>query len=209
MNISPQNTTSETVRSLPQWRLWLPLILQTALIIIVPAPLVYTHITGKTVVLQTLPVDPYDLMRGYSVNLSYDISRPLNLANLPGWKSSLKSTNDQSFSDYLADHKVVYVTLQAPDDSTSGQPKPWKPVAISQDYPTALKPNQIAIKGHANGFVKYGLETYYMPENRRNEVNANIQQNQLKNPGVVEVKIDAQGNAVPVTLWVGDRAYHF
>jgi len=208
-NITPANTTVETGRSLPQWRFWLPLVLQTVLIASVPAQAIFTQLTGKTAILQTAPVDPYDLMRGYSVTLSYDISRTDNLKSLPGWKTLPKDpySSDQ---DYLAENTIVYVILQAPADNSSSRPKPWKPVAVSRDRPAALKPNQIALKGRANfRSLQYGLETYYMPESRRDEVNDNIQRNQRKNPGVVEVKVDAQGNAVPLTLWVGDRRYSF
>ncbi|MGV0024567.1 GDYXXLXY domain-containing protein [Phormidesmis priestleyi] len=207
-NTTPENTIVET-RSLRQWRFWLPLVLQTVLIASVPAQAIHTHLTGKTAILQTAPVDPYDLLRGYSVTLSYDISQANNLKSLPGWKTLPKNTSYSGSQDYLAEDTIVYVTLQAPADTTSDRPKPWKPVAISGNRPD-LKPNQIVIKGRSKyGGIQYGLETYYMPESRRDEVNDNIQQNQRKNPGVVEVKIDAQGNAVPLTLWVGDRRYSF
>ncbi|KAM3089787.1 GDYXXLXY domain-containing protein [Phormidesmis sp. 146-35] len=209
-NPTPANPTVETAHPLPQWRFWLPLVLQTVLIASVPAQAVYTHLTGRTAVLQTAPVDPYDLMRGYSVTLNYDISRTDNLKSLPGWKSLPKNSNYSSTQDYLAEDTIVYVTLQAPANNSANRPKPWKPVAVSGDRPANLKPNQIALKGRSQyGSLQFGLETYYMPESRRDEVNDNIQQNQRKNPGVVEVKIDAQGNAVPLTIWVGDRRYSF
>ena len=73
-------------KRLPAWRLWVPLLLQIGLIAAVPATAVYTFMTGKTVVLQTAPVDPYDLLRGYYQVLSYDISDRTNLEKLPGWK---------------------------------------------------------------------------------------------------------------------------
>ena len=73
-------------KRLPAWRMWVPLLLQIGLIAAVPATAVYTFITGKTVVLQTVPVDPYDFLRGYYQVLSYDISARTNLQKLPGWK---------------------------------------------------------------------------------------------------------------------------
>ncbi|NET14750.1 MAG: GDYXXLXY domain-containing protein, partial [Okeania sp. SIO1H6] len=42
------------------WRFILPLTVQLALILSIPAQAIYTTITGRTVVLQTVPVDPYD-----------------------------------------------------------------------------------------------------------------------------------------------------
>ncbi|MEO9124284.1 MAG: GDYXXLXY domain-containing protein, partial [Microcoleus sp.] len=82
----PSFTLSPAAKRLPAWRLWVPLLLQIGLITAVPATAVYTLVTGKTVVLQTAPVDPYDFLRGYYQVLSYDISDPRNLEKLPGWK---------------------------------------------------------------------------------------------------------------------------
>ncbi|HAA32846.1 MAG TPA: membrane-anchored protein, partial [Cyanobacteria bacterium UBA8553] len=67
----------------PIWRFWVPLLFQTILILAVPAQALYTQLTGKTVILQTVPVDPYELLRGYSQTLRYDISRQDNLRKLP------------------------------------------------------------------------------------------------------------------------------
>ena len=74
----------ETRSPLPLWRFAVPLLLQIGLVLVPPAQSVYTHITGKTVILQTIPVDPYDPLRGYSQTLSYDISRLETLKKLPG-----------------------------------------------------------------------------------------------------------------------------
>lgn len=202
-------TITETDKSTPGWRLWVPLMLQIALIATVPAQAIYTHLTGKTAILQMAPVDPYDLLRGYSIDLSYDISRPTNLKSLPGWNTLPKAPNRPE-QIYLVEGSSLYVILQAPAQPGSGRPNSWSPVAVSRDRPTSLQLNQVAIKGRVRyGAIRYGLETYYMPESQRAEVNRNIQQNQGKKLGVVEVKVDAQGNAVPLTLWVGDRDYRF
>ena len=75
--------TPESPRPISIWRFWAPLLFQTALILAVPAQAVYTQLTGKTVILQTIPVDPYELLRGYSQTLRYDISIQDNLRKLP------------------------------------------------------------------------------------------------------------------------------
>lgn len=188
---------------LSSWRFWVPIALQTVLIAAIPAQAVYTHLTGKTVILQTAPVDPYDLLRGYSVTLSYDISRADNLKSLPGWRTPPKTLNSQS-------DVGIFVILQAPAETASARPRPWKPVAVSYNRP-AVKPNQIALKGRMNNYswVEYGLESYYIPESERQEIDDTIRETQRKQPGVVEVKVDSQGNAVPVSLWLNDRNYRF
>ena len=195
---------------LPIWRLWVPLLLQTGLILASPAQPFYTQITGKTVILQTAPVDPYDPIRGYSQTLSYDISRVENLHRLLGWKELSKGSKQ---NNYLPSGTTFYVILEAPVANESQPPKPWKPVGVKSNRPTSLPANQIALKGKSTGnSIEYGLETYYMPESRRDEINQDINQTQRgRQPQsfVVEVKVDTQGRAVPISLWVSKRNYRF
>ena len=207
-------------KRLPAWRMWVPLLLQIGLIAAVPAPSVYTFITGKTVVLQTVPVDPYDFVRGYSQALSYNISDRTNLQKLPGWKDLPGETTPcpPGVTCPQNTHNVYrktsfYVILEAPKAATNpGRPQAWKPVRVSLENPVNLPANQIAIKGKYNGFLmEYGLETYYMPENEREKVNQEIREAQTnqRQSFLVEVKVDKTGHAVPVSLWVRDRNYRF
>ena len=207
-------------KRLPAWRMWVPLLLQIGLIAAVPAPSVYTFITGKTVVLQTVPVDPYDFLRGYSQALSYNISDRTNLQKLPGWKDLPGETTPcpPGVTCPQNTHNVYrktsfYVILEAPKAATNpGRPQAWKPVRVSLENPVNLPANQIAIKGKYNGFLmEYGLETYYMPENEREKVNQEIREAQTnqRQSFLVEVKVDKTGHAVPVSLWVRDRNYRF
>jgi uncharacterized membrane-anchored protein len=212
----------------PGWRLWLPLAFQTALILAVPAQDAYTYATGKTVTLQTLPVDPYDLLRGYSQTLRYTISDRNTLSKLPGgdW---LTQPQPQMTS--------LYVILEAAQTTPTTPPQPWKPIRVSRDRPQQLPPNQVALEGQFNGWeVIYGLETYYMPEDQREQINQGIREAQIapataptaapttaptasprpdgapapnRQPFVVDVKVDAVGNSVPMSLWVRDRNYRF
>lgn len=207
---------SQLPERLPAWRLWVPLLLQTGLILAAPAQPFYTQLTGKTVVLQTIPVDPYDPLRGYSQTLNYDISRLENLRRLPGWKDLVgqqagkKSINSPPSSDYLATGTRLYVILEAPASAPSQPAKAWKPVRVSSERPTSLPANQIALKGKYTGSsIEYGLETYYMPESRRAQINQDIiqaQRGRQQQSVVVEVKVDAQGRAVPISFWVSDAS---
>lgn len=222
---NPADTTNQfqlppEEKRLPAWRLWVPLLLQIGLIAAVPAPAVYTFITGKTVVLQTAPVDPYDFLRGYYQVLSYNISDRTNLQKLPGWKDlpGEKTPCPPGAACPQNTHNVYrktsfYVILEAPKAATNpDRPQAWKPVRVSLENPGNLPANQIAIKGKYNGFLmEYGLETYYMPEDEREKVNQEIseaQRNQRQS-FLVEVKVDKTGHAVPVSLWVRDRNYRF
>ncbi len=203
---SPRNSSPLTAA----WRFWLPLCLQIVLILTVPAQAVYTHLSGQTVILQTVPVDPYDLLRGYSQTLRYQVSQPDTFKNLPGGEI-IPSDNKPGRQQI-----DVYITLQAPAnaESTPGSPTPWQPVAISGNLPNNLSPNQVALRGeYYYTSIEYGLETYYFPEDRREEINSEIGQtfgnSPEERPFVVEVKVDSRGNAVVDSLWVGDRKYKF
>lgn len=199
--ISPGRT------SLPWWKFAVPLVLQTGLILAVPAQAVYTHVTGRTVILETRPVDPYDMMRGYYQTLSYKISDTNTLKKLPGWEE-IAQTNS-----YPSTSQTFYVVMAAPENPKSTlTPTPWQPIKISRDRPKDLAANQVAIQGeYINEWqILYGLETYYMPEDQRVQINNEIAEAQRQPQAfVVEIKVDRSGNSVPVSLWVRDRNYKF
>ncbi|MGF1494569.1 MAG: GDYXXLXY domain-containing protein [Microcoleaceae cyanobacterium] len=205
----PTDLKPRPIQSIKGWRFWIPLLFQLGLILAVPAAAIHTQITGKTAVLQTAPVDPYDFLRGYFQTLNYDISSLETLSTLPGWQGL--TTED---SIYLPVGTTVYVTLESPVSETaeSTSPAAWKPVAVDSERPTSLASNQIAIKGQSAGArIEYGLERYYMPEDQREIINQTIRDTQSNDPQsfVVEVKVSQNGKAIPTRLWVGDQSYQF
>ncbi len=210
------SSAQPSTKPIPVWRFVLPLLIQTGMILAIPAQAVYTHVTGKTVILQTVPVDPYDLLRGYSVILNYDISRVENLKKLPGWEELVKQSpgRDKQYAP-LGEGTKLYVILAGETPTGDGIPKAWKPVGVSPEYPSSLAANQVVLEGkHRYGSIPYGLETYYIPEDQRNQINDNISQAQRVKPGqeqpiVVEIKVDTTGHAVPISMWVRDRKYQF
>ncbi|MGB3240263.1 MAG: GDYXXLXY domain-containing protein [Geitlerinemataceae cyanobacterium] len=197
-------TSTQSSKGLSPWRLWVPLLLQTALIVAVPAHNAYTYLTGQRIVLQTIPADPYDPLQGPYQTLSYEISRWDRLQMLPGGKELFgQHQNNHHFSFYLV--------LEAPILKAVTATMPWQPVRVIAEHPTDLATHQIALKGQARGQrITYGIETYYMPEERRDRVNNDIIRVQNRgNNFVVEARVDERGNAIPVSLWVGDRNYRF
>ncbi len=202
---------------------WIAFVIQLLMMIGVPAQAIYTQLTGQSIILKTIPVDPYDPMRGYSTTLRYDISDVKLLRTLPGAKE-LPTAEDPSpdYNNYgkpnqskpriLKPGSTIYVTLeQDPSAKPSKTLQPWKATAISAKLPAQRSPEKVILKGVVNSspftsqFVDYGLETYYMPENRRDEVNAAIRDRKA----VAEIKVDAQGRGVPLKLRVGDRDFEF
>jgi len=179
------------------------LVCQAALILAIPSQALYTQVTGQTVILKTVPVDPYDLLRGYSVTLNYDISQVATLHQLPGWSEFEKQkVGDSEWSATQS----FYLVLEAPQGANTAPPLPWRAVRISRERPTNLASNQVSLQGQMKyGSVQYGLERYYIPEDQRDDINQNIsaaQGNQGTQPIVVEAKVDAQGHAVPISFWV-------
>ncbi|MEB3178435.1 MAG: GDYXXLXY domain-containing protein [Nostocaceae cyanobacterium] len=208
-------TQETSTKPMSVWRLVLPLAIQAALIMAIPAQAVYTHITGRTVILQTVPVDPYDLLRGYSQILRYDISSTDTLKKLPGWSDLAKQYPGGNEYSPLKEGTDLYVILEAQKAAGGNIPKAWKPVQVSINHPSNLTANQVALKGkYGYGSVSYGLETYYMPEDQRDKINNEIAQARPHKPGqlqpiVMEVKVDPSGKSVPVSMWVQERNYRF
>jgi uncharacterized membrane-anchored protein len=179
-------TTSRTFNSsfnASWWRFLIPLGLQLGIILIVPAQSAYTYNFGQPAVLQTLPVDPYDLLRGYSQTLSYDISQIGSLQQLPGGKD-------------LVEGQKFYVILELNIAKDKLPPNPSKVIKVTKELPSDLGSNQVALKGKIEryGQIKYGLETYYLPESQRDKINQEINDLQRNadgtRPFVVEIKVD-------------------
>ena len=176
---------------LPKQRyFWIAFGAQILLMATVPAQAIYTQMTGQSVILKTIPVDPYDPMRGYSTTLRYDISEVKLLKTLPGWKdiptivdkysiqNSIQKESKQPKPRTIKPGTTVYVTLEPDQKSSPSSVQPWKATAVSPKLSSQRSPEKVILKGVMSSqnfgnfqFVEYGLETYYMPENRRNEVN--------------------------------------
>ena len=193
---------SQPTINLAWWRFLLPFCLQFAVILTVPAKSAYTYYFGTEAIVQTIPVDPYDLLRGYSQTLRYDISNTSNLQKLPGGEN-------------VSWGKIFYLVLEINPAAAKLPPPPSRIIKITPDLPQNLPANQVALKGKVEKYdrISYGLETYYMPESQRNTINreiADLQRNsEDKIPFVVEIKVDRWGNSVPVSLWIENKKYRF
>ncbi len=205
-------TEQKSNKPLPVWRLLAPLAVQTALIMAVPAQAVYTDMTGKTVILQTAPINPNNVLQGNALALDYNISRTANLSRLPGWQTIV--AKGRGSGRRLPEGSNIYVTLQEQVSSGRGVPRAWRPLRVSSERPTSLRANQVALRGvYQDGSVNYGLETYYIPENQRQQIRNDLQAQRARRgqvpPIVVKAKVDPQGNALPISMWVRDRNYRF
>jgi uncharacterized membrane-anchored protein len=182
---------------IPAWSFWLALGAQLLLLASVPAKAIYTLNSGTTVFLQTAPVDPVDLLRGYYQTLGYEISNVNTLAKLPGTELKQSLPNGQE----------VFVTLALPP---AGKPQAAQPIAASLKYPSSIPANSVVLRGVVDrSQIKYDLEQFYMPEQQQVKVNQDIDRARQSKSLLMETKIGQDGRAVPVAIWVGDKSYRF
>jgi uncharacterized membrane-anchored protein len=206
-------TEQKANKPLPIWRLIAPLLFQVGLIMAVPLQAMYTDVTGKMVVLQTTPVEANDVLRGSSLNLDYNISRPETLRRLPGWNDWLRKNSRRGRQ--IIQGSTLYLILQERRSFDRNELQSWRPIRVSNNRPVYLSNNQVALKGnYQDGLINYGLENYFITDEQRREINndlAEIQEsrNGREEPILVRVKVDPQGNAVPMGLSIRDRNYRF
>lgn len=158
-------------------------VIQTLILIAVPARKVVTRATGKAVVLKVQPVDPYSVLSGYYATLGFDISR---VDAFP---------NARVFPD-----GAIYAVVARGDDGT------WKPAFLESHLPANLPDNRVAILGQLRGgLITYGIEEFYIPEAQRESIAEDLRKNQDK--ARVEVKVDRSGHAALERLRIEDRVY--
>lgn len=186
---------------LPYWRFLVPLAFQITIVASIAFVPLYIVLTGKTVILRTTILDPYDLLRGYSQVLNYDFSLLDNLKEIPGGQKLQESSRDLEF----------YLVFVAPDDLNAVPPQPWKPLEIVYTMPRELPPNQVAIKGRLIGGFRaiYGIEEIYIPEDQREQINRDVAAANQNQVGAVEVKVGGSGRAILRSLWIGSNRYKF
>jgi len=171
-------------------RFGLALALQLGILAVIPAGQLWIRATGQTVLLKTAPVDPYSILSGYYMTLSYEIS---SSPGLPGADKLQLKDGDE------------FWVLLAPGKGGDGV---WEAMGASASRPKA-EPGQVALRGRWRRWrgAEYGIETYYIPEDVRQAM-AEVFRNR-QDQAVVEVKIARSGSAAIVRIRAGDRTYEY
>jgi len=106
------------------------------------------HLTGQTVLLRVVPVDPRDMFRGDYVILGYEFSRP---GRIPGLPTNAYGPEWQG--------RTVYVTLAPEADGVH-----WRPDKYGLTPPTSGK----YLRGTLGrgGRLEFGIESYYVQEGK-------------------------------------------
>lgn len=180
-----------TEKRVAGWRFWLPMAFQLLIVAAVPAPQVWAHATGTTVLLRTAPVDPYDVMRGRYMRLGYADQATSKLKELPGWQAATAEAHDQLWVEF----------------APAAAGKPWQAVAVHAERPQDLPAGHAAIRGHlAGGTVDWGMDQYYVPEDAGDGIEAAMRA--APRDGIlVEARVGRNGSAVLEGLWIGGRRY--
>lgn len=139
--------------------------------------------TGKTVLLETVPVDPRDFLRGDYVVLRYKISTIV-----------LQQIQRKS---YCGQGEKVYVKLEPRE-------RFWEAVAVKTKKP--VSDNGVYLKARVKYCydekleLNYGIESYFVPEGEGKDIEKNMQGN--KSSVEVEVLVDTSGNAIIKKVFV-------
>jgi uncharacterized membrane-anchored protein len=176
------------------WAFAAAVALQLAILAAVPAPQVYTRLTGRTVILKTAPIDPYDVMSGYYVTLSYEAA---NIDRIPAEKKFSKEVGATG-----REPATVYVVLREGADGV------WAAESVHDSWPD-IPADRVVIKGLHRYWmpIEYGIERFYIPETAREAVEKDLRAN--REGARVEVKVDSFGRAALVRLLIGDRVYDY
>jgi uncharacterized membrane-anchored protein len=158
---------------------------QLLILAAVPAQKIRTRVTGKTILLKTAPVDPYSIMSGYYVVLSYEISNPAVSSEWKKWSQG---------SD-------VWVILKSDSSGISSA------VSVHDKRPP-IPDGCVVIKGKTTGWrIEYGIESYFIPEDARDKVERDFRSHSRE--AKTEVKVDSSGNAALIKLIIQDRVYEY
>jgi uncharacterized membrane-anchored protein len=128
-------------------------------------------ITGKTVILATMPIDPFDIFRGQYLAINYEISR---IPVIEGINAG----------------DTIYVALKKDENHTYR----YAVASLKNNFKLNFEP--VIIKGQVKSIwggnmnIEYGIEQYFF------ERNAWVS-NRITN---VEVKVDESGNARIIRL---------
>jgi uncharacterized membrane-anchored protein len=158
--------------------------LQVLILLAVPATKVWTRWTGETVLLAIEPPDPFDPMRGWHLVLRYEMGDP---ESFPG-------------AGELRDGRTAWAVARVDSAGVA------RPVRLSAVRPERLAEGEILLRGRARGGrVRYGAEAFFLPENRRGEVEEDLREHVEE--ARAEVRVEAGGRVALVALRVADRRY--
>lgn len=161
------------------WPLVAAVGIQTLLLALVPARQVRARLGGTEVTLRTAPVDPYDVLSGYYVTLRYEAEIPLQE---PGAR----------------DGSAAWLLVEEDDPA-------WRAVSCTSARPRPSGPGQQVVRaevaGHSGACLIPSSRRFYIPEARREEVDAAMRA--AGGRALVDMKVSESGDVALLRLRVG------
>lgn len=172
-----------------RWPLYVALGAQLLLLAFLPGHRYAAHATGQALVLDVIPVDPVDMLRGRYVDLQYRAGDRATLEKLPGWNEGRAQEG-----------AAVWLTLQ----SGIGPDTSWRPVAVAFEQPAPAKAGQVLLAGQMGlQDADFGIDRYHVDASLGDALDAAISNKTSR----AEVRVDAQGHPALMGLMVGGK--HF
>jgi uncharacterized membrane-anchored protein len=160
-------------------------IVQLAILALVPAKQICARMTGRLITLKVVPVDPYNILSGHYMTLGYEI------AQLP---TDLETYDGRGLP--------VYVVLKEDPN------KLWVVDSINKQQPSSIPPDKLLICGRTSyRGIEYGIEAFFVPEDKREKIADDFRAN--RSNARAEVKVDRFGNAAFIKLLLGDTTYEY
>jgi uncharacterized membrane-anchored protein len=134
-------------------------------------------LTGQTILLRVVPVDPRDIFRGDYVTLAYECSRipAQGIAGLRGY---------QNYDYRDVQGQTVYVTLAPESDG-----KHWRPEKYSTERPR----QGMYLRGQIQGWqIQYGIESFYVQEGKGHDYENAVRNRKLS----AKISVTPDGEAV-------------
>jgi uncharacterized membrane-anchored protein len=138
--------------------------------------------SGREITLPIVPVDPRDLFRGEYVRLGYAVGTvPVRLLEGPAPR----------------ENEAFYVVLEKKPDGV------WQSVKVTSSMPQETSPDRIVLKARAvyawpaggsadaSVRVRYGIESYFVPEGQGKKLEALAREKKL----ATLLAVDTRGNA--------------
>lgn len=146
----------------------------------------FSYFFQKEILLKLQPIiDPRSLFQGNYLFLNYEISY-------------LRKNSYQGPQDFSPGERI-FVILKKVNEHYSAK-------AVSKTLPK----DEVFLKGKVfsnyggNVRIIYGIETYFVPENKAREIERKLREFQRKTDIYVKVKVDNKGNALVKEILVGE-----
>ena len=172
--------------------------------------------SGKEVTVEVVPVDPRDIFRGEYVVLGYSFTGTGDTVMPAGTKrgdrvySVLRRSRDEPKVDGAPN-----VDAPSPNGGQT-QGSKWVLVSVARSYPDKIEPGETVLSGIASdiwrnaekaidyGRIRYGIETYFVPEGKGRALEEMVRDKKIE----AVLAVGATGQAAIKALMIDGKRVH-